>query len=216
MAYGSRERSSQGRSRSASGARYGGTARGGAGGGRGSNNAVAVVVAVVVLAAVVGLFVMLGKKDKPKEEAAATSTTPVTQVPTGPKPPEPPKKAPLPQLPADLVARAKALIPEFKEVSAKGTVLYNDALKAKDAGDSDTWQAKMEEAREMMKIARDKWIVIEEEVQAIVERALPLQGWTEATATDGLFDAYLREEARQVRTLIDDPLSRMAKAGRSR
>ena len=50
----------------------------------------------------------------------------------------------------------------------------------------------------------------------IVERALPLQGWTEDSATDGLFDMYLKEESRGVRTLLDDPLSRMAKTGRSR
>jgi hypothetical protein len=173
------------------------------------------VIAVVVLAAVVGLFVMFSKKDKPKEEPYAPST-PVVQAPVGPKPPEPPKKAPLPQLPAELVARAKALVPEFKDVSAKGTALYAEAIKAKDAGDADTWQAKMEEAREMMKITRDKWIAIEEEVQALVDRAMPLQGWTEATATDGLFDAYLKEESRLERSLIDEPLSKMTKTGRSR
>ena len=212
MAYGSRARSSQGRSRSSSGSRYGG---GGGGGGGGNNaNMVAVVVAVVVLAAVVGIVVVMSKKDKPKDVPVA-APPPIVQ-PTGPKPPEPPKKAPLPQLPADIVARAKALVPEIKSVSAEGTALYAEALKAKDAGDADTWQAKMEEAREKMKITRDKWIVIEEEVQTIVDKALPLQGWTDATATDGLFDAYLKEESRLMRTLIDEPLSKMAKTGRSR
>jgi hypothetical protein len=213
MAYSSRGSSSSGsRSRPSSGARYGG---GGGGGGGGSNNAVAIVIAVVVLAAVVGVMFILNKKDKPKPPPPSTNSS-VPQTPVGPVKPEPPKKAPLPQLPADVVARAKNLIPEVKSVNEKGTALFNEALKAKDAGDADTWQAKMEEARELMKIARDKWIVIEEEVQTIASRAMPLQGWTEDTATDGLFDAYLKEESRLVRTLIDEPLSRMAKAGRSR
>lgn len=206
-------RSAGSRSRPTSGTRYG-ASTGGGGGGR-ANNAVAVVIAVGVLVVVVAAFVFLKKKDKAPEPPPAVDT-PVIAPPTGPVKPAPPRKAPLPQLPAELVSRAKALLPELKDANVKGTALFNEALKAKDANDADTWQLKMEQAREIMKGARDKWVLIEEEVQLIVDRAGKLEGWTDASAHEGLFDMYLKEESRLERSLIDEPLSRMSKSGRSR
>lgn len=209
MASSSRASSSRS-SRSSGRSSYGGGRSGGGGGG----NPAGVLVAIAALVVVIVLVWLVVKKgDKPKP-APIVPTVAQPEQPATPVVPKGPEKEPLPTLSAELVARAKALIPEFKVANEKGTALYNEAMKARQAGDQDTWQAKMEEGREILKDARDKWIVIEAEVQDLIDRKTP-KGWTADEAVHALFDRYLGSESSQERTLIDEPLSRMAKTGRS-
>jgi len=162
----------------------------------------AVVLAVVVIAVVV----MGGKKDKP----APTLPTPApAAAPTPPPGPPPPVLGPRPNLPSDIVARAKALMPKIKAASDEGKRLSEEAIKAKQANDQDAWQAKNEEAREVFKTARDEWLEIEDQLATYLERN-PSKGWDE----NMLMDAFLKAESREVQRLIDEPLSVLAKTGR--
>ncbi len=202
MAYSSR--GAGGRSTSRGGGRSSYSAPRGGGG----NNAMPAVIAgvVILVVVVVAVVVLGGKKSKPAELPPAPP--PVVQpAPVVIK--KGPELGPRPNLPADIIARAKAMMPRIETASAEGKRLGDEAVKAKQGGDQETWQAKLEEAREVFKSARDEWISIEDELATFLERN-PSQGWDE----NMLMDAFLKGESRKVQQLIDEPLSGMAKSGR--
>ena len=86
--------------------------------------------------------------------------------------------------------------------------MYDEAMKAKNAGDDKGWQQPMGDARNFLKGLRDEWIVFEEEVAEIV-RAKPSEGW----GVDEVMDAYFKTESTQVQKLIDEKGAKMLKTG---
>lgn len=205
--YGSRPSSSSSRpgaGRASSGRGSGGSR---AGGGKGGNPA-AVIVAIVAVVLVIGIVVLLSRKEKPVQgpPPAPTAAPAPTAGATKPKEPE---LGPKPVLPKELIAKAQGLMTVFKEASDKGKALHEKAMEAKRAGDDQGWQDQMEQGREVMKQARDRWIEIEEEVVNFLDRN-PSKGWT----PDMVMDAYFKGESRTVQELLDKPLSGMAKTGR--
>lgn len=207
MAYTPRGSGGRPSSRGGSGGARGGGRSGGGGGGGGGNNALPAVIAGVVIVGLIGAFVaMSGGSKKAPPAPPPAAPPPVAAAPTGPKGPV---LGPKPNLPADIVARAKALMPRIKAEAEKGAKLREQAMAAKKANDQDKWQSLLEEAREVYKTVRDEWISIEDEVAEYLSKH-PSTGWDE----NMLMDAYLKVESRDVQRLIDEPLSGMAKTGR--
>jgi hypothetical protein len=172
------------------------------------------VVAGVVLVAVIGVVVLVsGGKDKPKPVIAPPPIDTSVKPKAGPEGPKPVVKAPLPIMPPEIVQRAKALMPMIQEAGKKGMALYDEALKAKEAGDDATWQAKMEEGRGILKSARAEWNDIEQQVMDLVDRKVP-EGWKSDEAVQAMFDVYLKTEQGIVQKSIDMPNQKMAKTGR--
>ncbi|MFM8980218.1 MAG: hypothetical protein ACKOSS_07130, partial [Planctomycetia bacterium] len=198
-------RGSSGRPSSRGGS--GGSRGGGRSGGGGGNNALPAVIAGVVIVGLIGAFgAMSGGSKKAPPPAPPAAPPPVAAAPVGPKGPV---LGPKPNLPADIVTRAKALMPRIKVEAEKGAKLREQAMAAKKANDQDKWQALLDEAREVYKTVRDEWISIEDEVSEFLSKH-PSTGWDE----NMLMDAYLKVESREVQRLIDEPLSGMAKTGR--
>jgi len=201
MAYSSR--GAGGRSTSRTGGRSNYSAPRGGGG----NSAVpAVIAGVVILVVVVLAVVVLGKKDKP---APKPPPPPPTEQPAPVVVKKGPELGPRPNLPSDIIARAKAMMPRIRTASQQGTKLGDEAVKAKQAGDQDAWQTKLEEARMILKSGRDEWRAIEDEVAEFLDNN-PSKGWDQ----DMLMDSFLKSESGEVGRLIDEPLSGMAKSGR--
>lgn len=207
--YGSRPSSSSSRpgaGRASSGRGGGGGSRGG--GGKGGNPA-AVVIAIVAVVLVIGIVVLLSRRDKKVEGPPAPPPTASPAPIAGAAKPKEPELGPKPVLPKELIAKAQGLMTVFKEASDKGKALHEKAMEAKRAGDDQAWQDQMEQGREVMKQARDRWIEIEEEVVNFLDRN-PSKGWT----PDMVMDTYFKNESRTVQELLDKPLSGMAKTGR--
>lgn len=202
-------RSSSSSSRPGAGRASSGRGSGGsrAGGGKGGNPA-AVIVAIVAVVLVIGIVVLLSRKEKPVQGPPPAPTAAPAPTPGAAKPKEP-ELGPKPVLPKELIAKAQGLMTVFKEASDKGKALHEKAMEAKRAGDDQAWQDQMEQGREVMKQARDRWIEIEEEVVNFLDRN-PSKGWT----PDMVMDAYFKGESRTVQELLDKPLSGMAKTGR--
>lgn len=164
------------------------------------------VLAGVGLLAVIGLVVVMTKKDPPKEPAAPAASAPSSAVkPTKPKEPE---LGPKPNLPTEIINRAKALMPRVKVASDKGKQLYDDALGARAGGDDDQWQALMAEGREVLGIVRDEWNEIEDQVETWL-KSNPSKGWDYQM----VIDSHLRAESGAVQRQIDEPMSKMKKTG---
>lgn len=176
-------------------------------GGGGNNAAPAIIAGVAIVLLLVVAFLVLGKKDKPA--AAPVEPIPVTQAPTPAAVKKEPVLGPRPNLPADIVTRAKALMPRVRTASEEGKRLANEAFAAKDANDQDKWQALLEEARDVLNEAHDGWNEIENEVIDFLAQH-PSQGWDD----NMLIDAFLKSESSEVQRLIDEPLSRIKKQSR--
>lgn len=185
--------------------------------GGGGNNTVPIVVASVCVVVLVALVILLnsGKKEQPKPAPAMPPIE--TGAPAAKPPPPGPKpvvKGPLPALPNDLIVRARNLMPEIKEAGERAMALYDEGMKAKEAGDDATWQAKMNEGRDILNEAQAKWNAIEEEVLEFAKDRVP-SGWANADEVAGaLFDANLKAEAGIVNKSIDTPKQKMSKTGR--
>lgn len=175
-------------------------------GGGGNNAMPAVIAGVVILVVVVLAVVLLGKKGKP---ATTRPAPPPIEQPAPVVVKKGPALGPRPNLPADIIARAKAMMPRIRIASQQGTKLGEEAVKAKQAGDQDAWQAKLEEARMILKSGRDEWRAVEDEVAEFLENN-PSKGWEQ----DMLIDSFLKSESGEVGRLIDEPLAGMAKSGR--
>lgn len=201
-------RASGGRSSSRGGRPAAGRS-GGGGGGKG-NNAMPVAIAVGAVVLVIVLVVVMSGGKKPSLPPPGPAPAPVA-APADPNAGKPkvPERGPQPQLPQSLIQRARALVSTFEEASKKGTDLHKQAMEAKEKGDDAAWQSLMEEARGVLKDARDEWSAIEEEVQSLLD-AKPSRGW----GVDEVMDVYFRVESSKVSSLLDKPLSGMVKTGR--
>jgi hypothetical protein len=178
MAYGNRRRRSGGRR--PAGSRGGGERRGGGSrrGGRppargGGSNATPTIVGIVLLVAVIGIVVLAtshkhGRAQAPDVSHELTGDSAVPdKTAQGPKKPERP--AP-PKLPDEILANAKRVVAEMVVDRKKGDALYDEAMRAKEKGDPDTWQAKLRQASLCYDRINDRW---NSEVIEEIDQALP-------------------------------------------
>jgi hypothetical protein len=133
----------------------------------------AIIAGVVVLVVVVVAVVVLGGK-KTKPTALPPPPPPVVQpAPVVVK--KGPELGPRPNLPADIVARAKAMMPRIEAASTEGKRLGDEAVKAKKDGDQDAWRT--DEARGVQERARR--VDLDRGRAGHVPRAQPQRGWDE-------------------------------------
>jgi len=112
------------------------------------------------------------------------------------------------------VTKGRNLGPKMKEIGEKAMALYDEAMKAKEAGDDATWQAKMDAGREILLDTQAEWNDIEEEVLKFAKDKVP-PGWANVEEVVGaLFDANLKAEAGLMQKYIDTPMQKMRKTGR--
>lgn len=205
MAYSSR--ASGGRSSS----RGGGRPSSGRSGGGGSkpSNPMPVIIAIAAVVLVIGIVVVMTSGKPPVAPPATPPPPTAAPADAGAGKPKPPERGPTPVLPQSLVSKARGLVSLFEEANTKGTALHKQAMEARAKGDDTAWQDLMEQARGVLKDARDQWGAIEEEVQAVLD-AKPSKGW----GVDEVMDVYFKAESSKVQSLLDKPLSGMAKTGR--
>ncbi len=123
----------------------------------GSNNALAYGAAGLVLAVVVVLVMTLKGGKKPEPQKTDVGSAPPTAQPTTPPPPTKPAEAPYPAVDPQIITDAKALVKTFEGPAALAQRLYDEGLRAKQAGDDATWQSKMEEASQHLTEIQDQW-----------------------------------------------------------
>jgi hypothetical protein len=182
---------------------------GGSRGGGGGNNMMPIVIAGVAVVGVIVIAVALsgGKKEAPKADPVPAATAPVAAPPSGPPKPV---LGPRPNLPATVVAKAKAIMPAVREASAQGKKLADEAHAAKESGDQQKWQDLLDEARDAFDKGQHAWNEVEDQVISFLD-ANPSQGWD----ANMLIDSFLKQESSEVQRLIDEPLSRIKKQSRT-
>jgi hypothetical protein len=110
-----------------------------------------------VIIAVIGVIAFaVGGKDKKKEPYVSTEMTADSRVDKADAPVKP-TRPPAPKLPADIISAAKDVVTDSADKKAQGDTLYDEAMKAKAAGDSETWQAKLHDAEALFIDIRDAW-----------------------------------------------------------
>jgi hypothetical protein len=122
-----------------------------------STNAAAWAFAVVALLVVVVVVVVAtgGKKEieEPPAEPPVATLAPKPAA-TGPVKPPP---APFPKISDALLTKARALVKTFEAPAREGNRLYDEGMKAKQAGNDAVWQSKMEEAMPYFQGIQDAW-----------------------------------------------------------
>jgi hypothetical protein len=134
--------------------------RGGAsrrGGGGGGGNAAYVVAGLFVVGIIVALVLVMSGGKKPPPPAPVE--VPVVAPPPAAAPAKPKEPAALPYPPIDpsVVAAAREIARNLEAQSAKAQGFYDEAMKAKRAGDNATWQKKLEEADDILMAIQDDW-----------------------------------------------------------
>lgn len=172
MANGARRRRSGGGARRsgggsrAGGGRAGGGRRGGGGGGGrrgggrrgggGGSNAMPMIIAGVAVVLVIVVIAFANKPKKQKEEYVSTELTADSKVEKNDGPAKP-TRTPCPELPSDIMDMAKQIVEEMVPKKEKADALYDEAMRAKNAGDRDTWTEKLKEAETLYNDIKYRW-----------------------------------------------------------
>jgi len=155
-----------------------GASRGGSRGGRaaprrgGGSNNTAIVISILLVVGVIAVFAIMSgdKKKKRVEEDPSFYPTSETVVEKGPSGPAEPERAPPPKISPEIIDVAKEIIVWMETEVEQGNRHYDDAMAAKTKGDEDTWQSKLEEAREHFQNINERW---NEEIIAEIDGELP-------------------------------------------
>ena len=197
---GSRRSSGGGRRSSGGGRRSSGGSRGGRGRGAprgGNSNATAIGVGIVLLVGVIAIIVIAGGKDKKKpveyhsEELTADSNINKDE---GPKKPE---RAPPPKISQEIIDHAKEVVIQAQDEQAKADALYDEAMKARQDGDEETWQAKLDQARDHYINIRELWNT---EIVGPIDGELPSDTDYDA---DEVANYWIGREAQKITKMID-------------
>lgn len=137
---------SRARSSRSSGARGGRANASGRAPSRRSSAGPTIAAAAVVLGAVVLAIVVLGGGKDGSGDTRARANAPGTTPAAGPSLPAVPSKLPPPPLPAHLRELAEQLAKDAPVLAKQGEAVYEEANRAKQAGQDDLWQEKLKEA----------------------------------------------------------------------
>ena len=131
--------------------------RRGGGGGGGGNTAGYLVAGLFVVGLVVLLIVLASGKKEPPPRAVDRTPEEAPAQPAAPPKPKEPEAPPYPPVEPKVLEDARALVRRFAEPAARANALYDDAVKAKHAGNDDLWQKKLAEADELLEPINDEW-----------------------------------------------------------
>ncbi len=125
----------------------------------GGGNPTLIVVAILLLGGVIaGVVVLGGRKDKGPPAAPPAELTAGTQVKRdAPAAPARPTRMPPPPLSEGVKELARGVAAAIDADRQRGDALYEEAMKAKDQGDTDLWQAKLKEAARHFNAIKDRW-----------------------------------------------------------
>ena len=125
-----------------------------------------IVIAGVLVLVVIAVIVMASKPKKQKEEYVSTELTADSQV-DKPDKPDAPKRLPAPDIPDDIRDMASEIVANMQSARPKADALFDEGVKAKQAGDLELWKEKMYEAVEIYDGIRAEWNGVIEEVMGL-------------------------------------------------
>jgi len=162
------------------------------------------VVAVVAVIAIIAVFVVMGgKKHKKKETWVSEELNADSVVDKRPAKAKKPERPPPPEISDEIRQLAKQVIEEIKDDRAKGDALYNEGMAAKDKGDRDTWEKKLNEAKNYFLNIRDRW----SEIEGMIDEQLPMGSpW----GADEVANHWLGKEADKITKALE-PLAYIKK-----
>jgi len=127
-------------------------------------------VAICAVVGVIVLIVILSSGEKKKrQEYVSDELTGDTPIEKGPLPPKEIRK-PAPDISPEIIERARQIVDEMDPDREAGLAAYEEAMRAKQRNDLETWKAKLNEAKEFFLNIRDKW---NDEVIGDIEGELP-------------------------------------------
>ncbi len=195
MAHSSRSRSSASSRRPARGG-----GRPGAGPSRGGgNNTTLTVVAILLIGGVIGAVVILGgDKKKPTNNTTPVELTANSNVgrEATPKPAKP-TRSPPPPLSDAVKERAKSVAADIDGERKLGDALYDDAMRAKEKGDTDLWQKKLKEAARHFNAIKDRWN--NEIIDSIMEEIPQSSDWD----AEEVANHYLGKEGQLIAKALE-------------
>lgn len=149
------------------------------------------LVGVVVLVLVLG-----GKKKKPPTNYVSEELTADSNVSKGDVEPKKPERPPPPKIRDEIIQAAKALVADAKLEQEAGDAHYEEAMDARRAGDEETWQSKLTEARDHYINIREMW---NEQIEAPIDDELPTGSEWEA---DEVANYWLGKEAEKINKML--------------
>ncbi len=116
-------------------------------------------VALILLVGVIAIIVITsgGKKKKRKTEYVSDEITADTVIPKEEKSEKKPDRPPPPDISPEIIEAAKGIVRDLKEDKDAADALYDEAMKAKEKGDLETWKDKLNEAKSHLLNILDKW-----------------------------------------------------------